>query len=160
HSRWAGIIKGARQIMRTLIKLVGASVAAALLATAAQAQTVKVGLPVPLTGFVAESAKQMVDGFKLYLEQHNNQLGGHSVDLIVEDTEAKPETALTKMRKLAENDKVNFVVGYLLAFEGYAVRDYVNDHKVPLFLPIVAADDLTQRQRSPYIVRMIWTSSQ
>jgi len=117
-------------------------------------------MPVPLTGFVAESARQMVDGFKLYLEQHNNELGGHPVELIVEDTEAKPEMALTKMRKLAENDKVNFVVGYLLAFEGYAVHDYVVDHKIALFLPIVAADDLTQRQRSPYIVRMIWTSSQ
>jgi branched-chain amino acid transport system substrate-binding protein len=63
---------------------------------------------VPLTGFVAESAKQMVEGFKLYLDQHDNKLGGHPVDLIIEDTEAKPETALTKMRKLAENDKVNF----------------------------------------------------
>jgi len=121
---------------------------------------VRVGLPVPLTGFVAESAQEMVEGFKLYLEQNRGKLGGLDVDLFVEDTDAKPETALTKMRKLVENDKVHFVVGYLLAFEGYAVRDYAHDKKVPLFLPIVAADDLTQRQSSPYIVRMIWTSSQ
>ena len=59
-----------------------------------------------------------VDGLKLYLEQHRNQLGGHPVYLIVEDTEAKPETALTKMRKLAENDQVNFV-----AFKR-SIRDY------------------------------------
>lgn len=121
---------------------------------------VRVGLPVPLTGFVAESAQEMVEGFKLYLEQNRGKLGGLDVDLFVEDTDSKPETALTKMRKLVENDKVHFVVGYLLAFEGYAVRDYAHDKKVPLFLPIVAADDLTQRQSSPYIVRMIWTSSQ
>ena len=146
--------------MCRLNKTIVAVAALAFFATTAQAQSVKVGLPVPLTGFVAESAKQMVEGFKLYLDEHGNRLGGHPVELIVEDTEAKPDMALTKMRKLVENDKVNFVVGYLLAFEGYAVRDYANDHKVPLFLPIVAADDLTQRQRSPYIVRMIWTSSQ
>jgi branched-chain amino acid transport system substrate-binding protein len=126
----------------------------------AQAQKIRVGLPVPLTGFVAESAKEMVEGFQLYLAQSGGKLGGMAVDLIVEDTETKPATALTKMRKLVENDKVHFVVGYLLAFEGYAVRDYAHDKKVPLFLPIVAADDLTQRQSSPYIVRMIWTSSQ
>ena len=126
----------------------------------AGAQTVKVGLPVPLTGFVAESARDMVDGFKLYLTQSGGKLGGLTVDLKVEDTEANPQNALTKMRKLFENDKVNLVVGYLLAFEGYAVRDYAHNNKVPLFLPIVAADDLTQRNRSPYIVRMIWTSSQ
>ena len=82
------------------------------------------------------------------------------VKLFVEDTEAKPQNAITKMRKIVENDKVHFVVGYLLAFEGYAVRKYADENKVPLFLPIVAADDLTQRKRSPYIVRMIWTSSQ
>ena len=124
------------------------------------AEKVRIGLPVPLTGFVAESAKEMVEGFQLYLEQKGGKLGGLEVDLIVEDTQTKPEMALTKMRKLVENDKVHFVVGYLLAFEGYAVRDYAHDNKTPLFLPIVAADDLTQRQSSPYIVRMIWTSSQ
>jgi branched-chain amino acid transport system substrate-binding protein len=126
----------------------------------AMAQPVKVGLPVPLTGFVAQSARDMVDGFKLYLKQSGNKLGGMDVDLKIEDTEANPQNALTKMRKLVENDKVDLVVGYLLAFEGLAVRDYVDTNKVPLFLPIVAADDLTQRKRSPYIVRMTWTSSQ
>lgn len=123
------------------------------------AETVKIGLPVPLTGFVAESAKDMVDGFKLYLTEKDNKLGGLDVDLKIEDTEASPQNALTKMRKMVENDNVDLVVGYLLAPEGLAVRDYVNDNKVPLFLPIVAADDLTQRNGSPYIVRMIWTSS-
>ncbi len=123
-------------------------------------ETVVVGLPVPLTGFVAESAREMVEGFQLYLEQSGQKLGGLPVKVIIEDTEAQPQNALTKMRKLVEQDKVNLVVGYLLAFEGYAVRDYVDKNKVPLFLPIVAADDLTQRKRSPYIVRMTWTSSQ
>ncbi len=144
-------------------KIVLAATAVAMfagLSGQANAEKVRIGLPVPLTGFVAESAREMVEGFKLYLGQSGGKLGGLDVEVIVEDTETKPEMALTKMRKLVENDKVHFVVGYLLAFEGYAVRDYAHDNKVPLFLPIVAADDLTQRQASPYIVRMIWTSSQ
>lgn len=147
-------------ITRHLLRAGALAGALAALSVTAGAQTVKVGLPVPLTGFVAESARDMVDGFRLYLKQSNNRLGGLTVDLKVEDTEANPQNALTKMRKLVENDKVDLVVGYLLAFEGYAVRDYAHNNKVPLFLPIVAADDLTQRNRSPYIVRMIWTSSQ
>ena len=146
--------------MRQLTVMLVAIVAWAGMSSQALAQKVRVGLPVPLTGFVAESAREMVEGFQLYLDQKGGKLGGLTVELIVEDTETKPETALTKMRKLVENDKVHFVVGYLLAFEGYAVRDYAHGKKVPLFLPIVAADDLTQRQSSPYIVRMIWTSSQ
>src|SRR5215510_8065302 len=94
-------------------------------------------------------AQEMVEGFQLYLEESGQKLGGLPIQVVIEDTEAQPQNALTKMRKLVEQDKVNFVVGYLLAFEGYAVRDYVHQKKVPLFLPIVAADDLTQRQRSP-----------
>jgi branched-chain amino acid transport system substrate-binding protein len=145
-------------IQKILAGVIGSTLTT--LSSGAIAQSVKVGLPVPLTGFVAESARDMVDGFKLYLKQSGNKLGGLNVDLKIEDTEANPQNALTKMRKLVENDKVDLVVGYLLAFEGLAVRDYVDSNKVPLFLPIVAADDLTQRKRSPYIVRMIWTSSQ
>jgi branched-chain amino acid transport system substrate-binding protein len=144
----------------TFIRAGAVAAVMAALSGGAMAQTVKVGLPVPLTGFVAESARDMVDGFKLYLKQSGNKLGGKTVDLKIEDTEANPQNALTKMRKLVENDKVDFVVGYLLAFEGLAVRDYVDANKIALFLPIVAADELTQRRRSPYIVRMIWTSSQ
>ena len=70
------------------------------------AEKVRVGLPVPLTGFVAESAQEMVQGFKLYLEQNGGKLGGLEVDFIVEDTQTKPETALTKMRKVGESDKI------------------------------------------------------
>lgn len=147
-------------IMQNAFRAGAIAGALVVFSSGAMAQTVKVGLPVPLTGFVAESARDMVDGFRLYLKQSGNKLGGMTVDLKVEDTEANPQNALTKMRKLVENDKVDLVVGYLLAFEGLAVRDYVDANKVPLFLPIVAADELTQRKRSPYIVRMIWTSSQ
>ena len=148
--------------VRVVVALASVGALLAFLASGpARAQeTVKVGLPVPLTGFVAESAREMVEGFQLYLEESGQKLGGLPVQVVIEDTEAQPQNALTKLRKLVEQDKVAFVVGYLLAFEGYAVRDYVHRNKVPLFLPIVAADDLTQRQRSPYIVRMTWTSSQ
>ncbi len=146
--------------MKRLIVSLAAIAFSIMCAGTVLAQSVSVGLPVPLTGFVAESAREMVEGFKLYLKQSNNKLGGLDVNLVIEDTEAKPEMALTKMRKLVESDRVHFVVGYLLAFEGYAIRDYAHEKKVATFLPIVAADDITQRQRSPYIVRMIWTSSQ
>ena len=142
------------------LQLVALPAALMLGAAPVSAETIKIGLPVPLTGVVAESARDMVDGFKLYLAQHGSKLGGLDVTLIVEDTEAVPQNALTKARKLVESDKVDFIVGFLLASEGLAVRDYIDTKKVALFLPIVSADDITQRQRSPYIVRFCWTSSQ
>ncbi len=95
---------------------------------AAAADTLKIGLPVPLSGFIAESALQMVQGFKLYLKEKGGKLGGNNVDLIVEDTQADPQAAITKMRKLVESDKVDVVCGFLLASEAYAVRDYADQH--------------------------------
>lgn len=155
---------GARVTRRDFLKLTsGAALAGAAggwRPTAARgAEALRVGMPLPLTGFVAESARDMEKGFKLYLEQSGQKLGGMPVRLSIEDTEAVPQNALTKMIKLVKENNVHLVCGYLLAFEGYAVRDYVDQNHVPLFLPIVAADDLTQRKRSPWIIRMTWTSS-
>jgi len=146
------------KIMR--LPLLAAFCCGTLAVNEAEAESVKIGFPVPLTGVVAESAQDMVDGFQLYLDQNDGKLGGLDVDLYIEDTEAVPQNALTKARKLVESTGVDFLVGFFLASEGLAVRDYAEQSEIPLFLPIVSADDITQRQGSPYIVRMIWTSSQ
>ncbi|WP_417586665.1 ABC transporter substrate-binding protein [Pararhodobacter oceanensis] len=144
----------------TKISMIAALLMGATVVNDAEAETVRIGFPVPLTGVVAESARDMVNGFQLYLDQHDGMLGGLEVELFIEDTEAIPQNALTKARKLVESDNVDFIVGFFLASEGLAVRDYAEENEIPLFLPIVSADDITQRMRSPYIVRMIWTSSQ
>lgn len=155
----------ARVTRRDFLKLTGGAALAAAAGgvrppvARGAAEVLRVGMPLPLTGFVAESARDMDKGFKLYLEQSGQKLGGIPVRLYIEDTEAVPQNALTKMIKLVRENEVHLVCGYLLAFEGYAVRDYVDHNHVPLFLPIVAADDLTQRKRSPWIIRMTWTSS-
>ncbi len=80
--------------------------------------------------------------------------------VIPEDTTGTPAVALTKARKLVERDRVAFLMGLYLASEGYALRDFATDQKVLLVLPVVAADDLTQRRRSPYVLRLTVTSSQ
>ncbi len=36
---------------------------------------VRIGVPVPLTGGLAEGGRDMVDGLTLYLEQHGRSLG-------------------------------------------------------------------------------------
>ena len=62
----------------------------------------------------------MVDGFQLYLDEHGNKLGGADVKFIVEDEQGKPDTAVTKAKKLILQDKVHMFIGGLLASTGYA----------------------------------------
>jgi branched-chain amino acid transport system substrate-binding protein len=124
------------------------------------AALIRFGFLVPLTGTVAQSGRDMLDALQLYLSEHNGTVGGRPVQLIVEDTGGVPANALTKARKLVEEDRVHVLAGPLLASEGYAIRDYVTEKTVPTLYPVVSADDITQRKRSPNIIRTGWSSSQ
>lgn len=120
----------------------------------------KIGFLTPLTGTFSANGMDMRDGVLLYLDEHDWMLGGKKIDLIIEDTEGDPKTALTKARKLVELDKVDIIIGPLLASSGYAVAEYARNNKILYLDNIVSADDLTQRLYSDYVIRTGWTSSQ
>ncbi len=120
----------------------------------------RVGFLTILTGPAAASGQQMLDGVKMYLAQHHNQIDGRAVKLYARDTAGKPANDLTDLRKMVEQDHIDVLIGPFLANEGYAVSPYVRKHKLPWISPVTAADQLTQRQLNPYLVRMGWSSSQ
>jgi branched-chain amino acid transport system substrate-binding protein len=130
--------------------------------TSAVAEELRIGFLAPTTGIFAQVGKDMVDGFQLYLDEHDNKLGGADVTFIVEDTVGKPDTAVTKAKKLILQDNVDMIIGGLLASTGYALAPVSTQEKTVYISSIAAADDLTQRQldQYPYFVRTGWTSSQ
>jgi len=129
-------------------------------ATGAQSGPIKIGMLAPLTGPFAQIGKDMVNGTELYLDEIGRQMGGRKVELIVEDDEGNPATALNKTRKMVEQDKVHIVTGGLLANVGYALQPYIDGQRVPATYPVMAADDITQRKPAKYIVRTGWATSQ
>src|SRR5208283_2087879 len=100
---------------------------------------IRIGFLAPLSGGLAQNGKDMLDGIQLYLEEISSQMEGRKVEFIPEDTEGQPARALTKARKLVENDKVHILVGPLLASSGYAMLPYVNQQKIPNLMPITSA---------------------
>jgi branched-chain amino acid transport system substrate-binding protein len=136
----------------------------AALAQPAQAQDkeLRVGIIVPTTGILAQIGKDMVDGFNMYLEENKGELGGTKVKVIVEDSTGRPDTAVTKAKKLILSDKVQMMVGGVLATEGYALAPVSTNDKTVYIASVPAADDLTQRDlpKYPYLIRTGWTSSQ
>jgi branched-chain amino acid transport system substrate-binding protein len=114
----------------------------------------------PLTGGAAQVGKDMVDGFKMYLDEVGSQIGGRKVELVVEDSQGRPEIALTKLRKFVDSDKVNIVMGEAFAHVGLALASKADELRIPMIFPVVAADDLTQRKRAKFVVRTGWASSQ
>ena len=122
---------------------------------------IKIGLLTPLTGVVASGGKEIVEGFNLYWDQVGKKAGGREVQIFIEDDGSNPDIALQKARKLTEQTKVDFLVGDLLANTGLAVAEYAKTTGIPFFIPVIAADDLTQRARIPNVLRVAgYTASQ
>ena len=130
-------------------------------ASTARADELRIGYIAPTTGIFAQIGKDMVNGFQLYLDEHGGKLGGMDVKFIVEDNQGKPDTAVTKAKKLVLQDKVNMFIGGLLASTGYALAPVSTSEKTLYISSISSADDLTQRQLSkyPYFIRTSWSSS-
>jgi branched-chain amino acid transport system substrate-binding protein len=122
---------------------------------------IRIGLVVPTTGTVAASGADMLNGWNLYWKVKGAKIGNRTVESLHEDTGGDPNTAITKGRQLVEQRQAHMLVGPLLANEGYALADYVKTTSIPLFAPVVASDDLTQRQKSDSFIRVGgWASSQ
>ena len=143
--------------------LIGACLAfaAGLLPAAAQ-EALRIGLIAPMTGPFAQVGADMTNGFKMYLDEVGGNFAGAKVNLIIEDSQGKPDTAVTKAKKLILEDHVQLLIGGVLAPEGYALAPVSTAEKTVYIASVPAADDLTQRQLGnyPYFIRTSWTSSQ
>ncbi|MBM3218159.1 MAG: ABC transporter substrate-binding protein [Candidatus Rokubacteria bacterium] len=129
-------------------------------ATDAQKGPIKVGFLAPMTGGGAQIGKDMTNGFQMWLDENGGKIAGRQVEVIIEDTQGQPQVALTKFRKLVENDKIHVATGILFAHIGYALAPKADEYKIPLIYPVAAADDLTQRKPSKWVFRTGWSSSQ
>jgi branched-chain amino acid transport system substrate-binding protein len=139
----------------------GLALAAGFLPAAAQ-EELRIGLIAPMTGPFAQVGTDMTNGFKMYLDEVGSNFAGAKVNLIIEDSQGKPDTAVTKAKKLILEDHVQMIVGGVLAPEGYALAPVSTAEKTVYIASVPAADDLTQRQLGnyPYFIRTSWTSSQ
>lgn len=120
------------------------------------ADAIKIGILLPLSGNFAENGQQTLTGLKMYFDKVGNKAGGHPLDLIVEDSQGKPDTAVTKARKLTQGDGVAVITGVVTSGEAIAVNAFSRDNKLPLVLSGDAgADELTMPGplANPYLVR-------
>lgn len=138
-----------------LVVMLGAPVPAA-----AQSGPIKIGLLSPLSGAASAIGKDMLNGTELYLDEIGRQVAGRKIELIVEDTEGVTATALTRSRKLVDQDHIHILTGALLASTGYALHPFVDSVKIPATYPVMSSDDLTQRKPAHWVVRTGWNSSQ
>ena len=100
------------------------ALSAMLAASSALAESIKVGFMATLEGTYTVLGEDGQRGFEVALKEFGMKAGGKDIEVIVAPTDASPESALRAVRKLVEQDKVDFVVGPLSGSEGIALRDY------------------------------------
>lgn len=141
-----------------------ATLAAGLALTGAGAgaaePTIRIGVMSPNTGPYAAIGEDVRNGFQLYLDEVGAKVGGARLELVFEDSQAKPDVGLTKARKLVESDKVAFLGGVVSSSVAYALRDYMVEKNIPYVVSVASADGLTQQLAAPNIFRTNSSGSQ
>ncbi|TRW99688.1 ABC transporter substrate-binding protein [Paracoccus sp. M683] len=132
---------------------------ASLATLPALAEDITVGLLLPYSGVYAALGNDIEAGFRLGIERYGDQ-AGDSIQIVTEDSEAKPPVGLAKTRKLVLQDKVDVIAGVVSSGVLGAVRDMVDGSKVPLIVANAGNDEATGAQCSPYITRMSFSNQQ
>lgn len=85
---------------------------------------VKIGVLATLEGTYTVLGEDGMRGLNTALLGADNMAGGREIELIVQSTDASPDSALRGARKLVEQDGVEIIIGPLSGSEGIAIRDY------------------------------------
>ena len=92
----------------------------------------------------------MVNGFQMYLDEHDGKLGGAKVNFIVEDDKGTVDGDVSMAKKLILQDKVDMIVGAVLGTAAYALAPVSNQEKTLFIGTITTADDIAQRQSDKF----------
>ncbi len=137
---------------RTRLAVSSAIAALFLLARAADAaDTIKVGLVLPLTGPFTSTGKEILVGAQLYLQKNGAQVAGRTIELIVKDDANAPDQTKRLTQELVINDKVGVLAGYGLTPLAFAAAPIATDAQVPMVVMGAATSSVTEK--SPFIVR-------
>ena len=149
----------AKQVRRAFGALSGALLSAGLWAgSALAADSVKIGLILPLTGQQASTGRQIEAAARLYVQQNGTSVAGKTVELIVKDDTGTPDVSKRLAQELIVNDKVAVVAGFGLTPIALAVAPLATQAKVPEVVMAAGTSSITEA--SPFIVRTSFTLPQ
>jgi len=131
--------------------------AAALMTTAAQAQTsVKIGVLTDMAGLYADdTGAGSVAAAKLAVQDFNPEAHGMKVELITADHQNKPDIGSNIARQWFDADHVDAIVDVPTSSVALAVSDVARDKNKVLLVSGAASSDLTGSKCSPNTVH--WT---
>jgi len=147
----------AQRIRRNAFFGVLAGVLAAGLVTIPSSQaagTIKIGYINATIGPFAGPAPQITIGLNIALKEINSTVGGKKIVVIEEATDATPQLAIEKAKKLIEKDKVDILFGPLSGDEGVAIARLSKKYpKVTFVNTTASASEATNQSPSANFFR-------
>jgi branched-chain amino acid transport system substrate-binding protein len=150
-----------RSIFRRSILLTAAGAAALAVAGGAGAQdanSVKIGFILPMTGQQQSTGKQEAAAAKLFMAQQGDTVAGKKVEFIIKDDGAIPDNTKRIAQDMIVNDKVTFLAGFGITPAAMAVAPLSVEAKMPEIVTAAGTSIITEK--SPYIARTSFTLAQ
>ena len=132
-------------------------------ASAFAAEPIKIAQVVGVTGPYEAYTKQSTDGFKMGLEyatKGTNMVLGRPIQVILKDTQLKPDRGKQLLTEAYKDDKVDLAVGPVSSAVGLAMLPVAQEFKKILLVEPAVADSITGKAWNRYIFRTGRNSSQ
>jgi branched-chain amino acid transport system substrate-binding protein len=129
-------------------------------ATAQSSAPIKIGLMLPYSGTYAAIGTAIENGFRLYVQEHGNELGGREIQYFKVDDESDPSKATDNVNKLIKRDNVDVLVGTVHSGVALAMAKAAKDNNTLLVIPNAGADAITGPMCSANIVRSSFSNWQ
>jgi branched-chain amino acid transport system substrate-binding protein len=120
-------------------------------------QTIKVGINAPITGDIPKVGEGTKFAAQMWLEDvmaaGGLEIGGkkYPVELVIEDNEAKAESAVTANTKMITQDEVLVIVGPQSSKQAIPAGDVANNYATPMITPWSTNPDATKDR--PFVFR-------
>ncbi len=109
------------------------------------ADSVKVGVVLPLTGSMAKFGEIEKQSFEMALEEINaaGGINGKKLELLIEDTTGRPDVGRSVAEKLITKDKVVMIGGGYSSSVTYAAAGVCQQNQMPFLVNTGSADKIT-----------------
>jgi len=147
-----------KQLSSIVLLVMITSVAMAACSTEpAEANTITIGVIAPLTGDIPKVGESTKNAAEMVVDEVNNagglEVGGetYTVEIIIEDNEARAESSVAAATKLITQDNVIAIIGPQSSKQAVPTGQVANDRETPMISPWSTNPDTTVNR--PWVFR-------
>jgi branched-chain amino acid transport system substrate-binding protein len=131
--------------------MTGAALCSLLFSHAQAAETVKIGLVLPMTGPFASTGRQVEAGVKAYMALNGDTVAGKKVEVVLRDDAGTADQTRRIAQELVVKDGASMLMGFGLTPLALSVAPVLSQAKVPAIITSATTSIITQK--SEYFVR-------